>query len=81
MVVNGCDSGVTNYLLAGGSTIADLVADAVAEGGEDAVEDLVEDLEDNGTLTEDEAEAIEDCAEGDDDVATELTMTTAMTTR
>ena len=67
VVVNGCDSGVANFVLPSGSSIADLVTDAFNAGGEDAVEDLVEDLEDDGTLSEDEAEAIEDCAEDDED--------------
>ena len=67
MVVNDCDSGVENVVLPSGSSLADLVTDAFNAGSEDAVEDLVEDLEDDGILSEDEAEAIEDCAEDDDD--------------
>ena len=67
VLLNGCDSGVTNFVLSTGSSIADLVADAFNAGGEDAVEDLVEALEDGGTLTEDQAEAIEECADDDDD--------------
>ncbi len=67
VLVNGCDSGVDNFVLPSGSSIADLVTDAVNSGDEDALEDLLEDLEDDGTLSEDEAEAIEDCAEDDDD--------------
>ena len=67
VVVSGCDSGVTNIVLPSGSSIADLVADAFNAGGEEAVEDLLEGLENDGTLNEDDAEAIEDCAEGDDD--------------
>ena len=67
VVVNGCDSGVTNGPPSNGATIADLVNEAFNAGGEDAVEDLLEGLEDDGTLSDDEAEAIEECAEEDDE--------------
>lgn len=67
VVIDGCDSRVPNTLFPTGCTIADLVNDALTTGGEEALEELLEDLEDQGILTEDQAEAIEDCAEDDDD--------------
>ena len=67
VMINNCDSMVSNIVLPSGSSIADLVTDAFNAGGEDAVEDLLEQLEDDGILSEDDAEAIEECAEGDDD--------------
>jgi hypothetical protein len=67
VVINGCDSGVPNTLLSNGCSISDLVRKALSAGGEDALQDLLESLEDQGVLTEDQAEAIEDCAEDRDD--------------
>ena len=68
VVINGCDSGVENKLLDDGCTIADLVQGALATGDDDDdLEDLLEDLEDQDILTEDEAEAIEDCEEDDEE--------------
>ena len=39
----------------------------MAVDGEEALKDLLEDLEDQGVLSEDEAEDIEDCEADDDD--------------
>ena len=61
------DTAAPNILFDDGCTISDLVSDALAMGGEDAVEDLLEDLTDQGILSEDEAEAIEECAEEEEE--------------
>ncbi len=69
VIIEGCDTSVENLLFVDGCSLADLVDEALATGGEEALEDLLEFLEGESILIDDddEAEAIEECAEDADE--------------
>lgn len=68
VIIGSCNSDVPNIDIASGCTLAVLVHEVLASSGDDdALADFLEDLEGQNVLTEDEAEAIEDCADDTDD--------------
>ncbi len=67
VVIDGCDSGVTNYLLDNGFTITDLILQCAAEADNhgdfvSCVAHLTNDLKKAGVITGQEKGAIQSCA-------------------
>ena len=67
VVIDGCDSGVTNHLLEGGCTISDLIAECAAGANNhgqfvSCVSHLTNGLKKDGVITGMEKGAIESCA-------------------
>jgi hypothetical protein len=67
VLIDGCDSGVSNTVLPGGLTISDLVADCAEEATNhgqfvSCIAHVTNDLKKNGIITSQEKNALQGCA-------------------